>query len=98
MQVEFRLYYDETGKALFYTCEKPEGNFIIVDAQTYAEGRLDLQISDGVATRINKVTALSRLIKDVNGTRCAYEDVTLIADSDYEGKTNNWYYKNVENY
>jgi hypothetical protein len=26
---EFRLYYDDKGKVLFYSCEKPEGNYIV---------------------------------------------------------------------
>lgn len=98
MQVEYRLYYDETGKALFYTCEKPEGNFIVVDAQAYAECRLDVQVKDGVMSRINKVHTLSRLVKDINGTKCATHDVTLIVDDNFDGETKNWYYKNVENY
>ena len=28
---EFRLYYDERGNVLFYTCEKPAGNYVIID-------------------------------------------------------------------
>ena len=29
---EFRLYYDDKGKVLFYSCEKPEGDYIVIDA------------------------------------------------------------------
>jgi hypothetical protein len=35
---EFRLYYDEKGNVICYTCEKLEGNYVIIDAQTFAEG------------------------------------------------------------
>ncbi len=32
---EFRLYYDDRGCAIAYTCEKLEGNYIIIDATTF---------------------------------------------------------------
>lgn len=44
---EYRLYYDDTGNVLFYTCEKPEGNFIVIDKQTYSEMRYDIKIVNG---------------------------------------------------
>ena len=28
VEPEFRLYYDDEGRVLFYTCEKPEGNYL----------------------------------------------------------------------
>ena len=28
---EFRLYYDESGKVICYTCEKLPGNYIVID-------------------------------------------------------------------
>ncbi len=51
---EFRLYYDENGNVLFYTCEKPMGNFIIVSSQVYFESRVDLKVIDGKITSISK--------------------------------------------
>jgi hypothetical protein len=47
---EFRLYYDERGCVLFYTCEKPEGNYIVIDSNTYAQGRPDVRVVDGKIT------------------------------------------------
>ena len=45
VELGFRLYYDkETGKPLFYTSEEHEGDYLIVDKQTYAEGRYDILI------------------------------------------------------
>jgi len=46
-QVEFRLYYDDNGSVLFYTCEKPEGKYIVIDSLVYAACRMDIKIVDG---------------------------------------------------
>jgi len=43
---EYRLYYDDEGNILFYSCEKPEGNFIRIDRQSYSEMRYDIKIID----------------------------------------------------
>ena len=46
---EFRLYYDEeTGKVLFYTCEKPEGKYLVIDSVTFACARQDVRVIDGI--------------------------------------------------
>jgi hypothetical protein len=29
---EFRLYYDDKGNVICYSCEKLEGNYIVIDA------------------------------------------------------------------
>jgi len=36
---EFRLYYDEKGKVVTYTCEKLEGNYIVIDKHVFAQAR-----------------------------------------------------------
>lgn len=90
-KLEFRLYYDENGKVLFYTCnEKPEGNYIIVDSALYAESRHDLRIIDGVIHRSSEFAVVTKLERTSDGTRCAIEDISIIASPDYQGKTQTW--------
>lgn len=85
--VEFRLYYDEFGKVLFYTCEKPEGNYIIVDQQTYAEMRHDWRIVDGKLTKLIPGIIIHKLKPNNNdGKTCAMDDISVIVDEDYDNK------------
>ena len=95
MEIEYRLYYDETGKPLFYTCEKPEGNFIVIDRQTYAECRMDVEVINGLVCKVTRAPAISRLVRDTLGTVCAVEDITLIPEQGYDGETITWCYRNV---
>lgn len=79
---EFRLYYDDKGYVTGYTCEKLEGNYIIVDALTFAEARPDVRVVDGKIIKNNTGSVVSRLYKDTDGVLCEIEDVSIITESD----------------
>lgn len=88
---EFRLYYDDKGNALFYTCEKPEGNYIIIDATAYAIGRPDVRVIDGKISTVVASAVVSKLMPSKeDGIACAEEDISIIVDKTYKGKTINW--------
>lgn len=88
---EFRLYYDDTGKVLFYSCEKPEGNYIVIDAVTYASGRPDLRVIDGKISTAVPSLVVSKLMPDADeGVTCAEEDISIVVDKKYKDKTINW--------
>lgn len=79
---EFRLYYDKSGNVLFYTCEKLEGNYIVIDALTFAEARPDIRIVDGRIIRDITATLYSRLHKSNDGTLCEIEDISIVSETD----------------
>jgi len=88
---EFRLYYDDKGNVLFYTCEKPEGNYIVIDATTYAIGRPDVRIIDGKISTVVTSAVVSKLMPNKeDGIICAEEDISIVVDKNYKGKTINW--------
>lgn len=87
---EFRLYYDSTGSIICYTCEKLEGDYIVIDAQTYAESRYDAKVLNGKIVNNFSNAVISRLTKDVEGTLCSKEDISIIVDSD---EVDNQYWK-----
>lgn len=84
---ELRLYYDDEGKILFYTCEKPEGNYIIVDTLTFAQSRYDLRVIDGKLTSINPKAIITKLKPDSTGIKCLSEDISIIATDEDEQVT-----------
>jgi len=79
---EFRLYYDETGHVVTYTCEKLEGNYIIIDALTFAEARPDVRVVDGKLIRADSAAVISRLVRSTAGILCEAEDVSIITEAD----------------
>jgi hypothetical protein len=95
MEVEYRLYYDDLGNLLHYSCEKIEGNYLVIDAQTYAEGRYDIKVEDGKIVQVNAIPTIHKLAKSTTGTRCAAEDASIVVDDDYDGETNYWDITNV---
>lgn len=92
---EFRLYYDERGNVLFYTCEKPEGNYVVIDASTFAQGRPDLKVIDGKVAGVIAGSIVSKLVPDDEGTTCAIEDLSIVVDSSYNNITK-WKLKTYE--
>ena len=87
---EFRLYYDDKGKVLFYSCEKPEGNYIVIDAATYAAGRPDVRVIDGKISTAIPSLVVSKLMPNIEGTSCTEEDISIVVDDNYKDKTTKW--------
>jgi hypothetical protein len=80
---EFRLYYDDKGAVICYTGDKSiEGNYIVIDSQTFAEGRPDVRVIDGRISRVQPNAVVYKLMPDLKeGMTCHYEDVSIIVDS-----------------
>lgn len=88
---EFRLYYDDSGKVVCYTCEKlPGDNYIVVDAQTYAEARPDIKVIDGQISTSIQGSIVARLVEKTEGVKTASWDVSLIVNDEYTGPTKLW--------
>ena len=88
---EFRLYYDEvTGKVLFYTCDKPEGIYITIDRQTFAEARQDIRVINGKISRVRPNQVIAKLMPDDEGTKCALEDISMVLSAKDKTKSQNW--------
>ena len=86
--VEFRLYYDDKGSVIYYTCEKPEGKYIVIDTATYAACRMDVKVIDGkIATDPDVIFA--QLIQTIDGIVCSKQDVSIVVTDDYTD-TNTW--------
>ena len=79
---ELRLYYDDRGQVVTYTCEKLEGNYIVIDALTFAEARPDVRVVDGKVIRPGSGAVISRLYPDKIGVLCEAEDVSIITEAD----------------
>jgi hypothetical protein len=103
---EFRLYYDDHGRVLFYTCEKPEGNYIVINAQTYAEGRPDIRIVDGKISTVTPGAVISKLVPSSTNDdefslentdiECAEEDVSIIVEKRHKVNKIQWKLKTYE--
>lgn len=79
---EFRLYYDDRGNVITYTCEKLEGDYIVVDAMTFAEARPDVKVIDGRLIRAGTGAVISKLCRDKTGIMCELEDVSIVTEND----------------
>jgi hypothetical protein len=79
---EFRLYYDARGNIVTYTCEKLEGDYIVIDAHVFAQARPDVRVVDGKLVRDGTGAVISRLYPNTSGVLCEAEDVSIITEAD----------------
>lgn len=95
---EFRLYYDDNGKVISYSGDKSgTGNYIIIDAMTFAAARPDIRIVDGKISTVSPNSVVHKLMpNDSDGVDCHPEDISLIVDSTYIDKTQKWKLKTYE--
>ena len=90
---EFRLYYDENGNVICYTCAKLEGNHIIIDAPTFAAARPDIRVINGKISTVQAHAVVSKLMPEPiwkEGQACAAEDISIVVDPTYLGMTMYW--------
>jgi len=87
---EFRLYYDDKGHVVTYTCEKIEGNYIVIDALTFAQARPDVRVIDGKISTVQPALIITKLMPDDNGVLCAEEDVSVVVQPNHSGKIQKW--------
>lgn len=81
--VEFRLYYKDDGSVDFYTCDKPDGKFILIDKNTFAEMRYDIKVVDGKIVKVVPGMTVSKLKPDDEGQSTAKTDISVVVNSDY---------------
>jgi hypothetical protein len=87
---EFRLYYDEKGKVICYSCDKLPGNFIIIDNITFAQARPDVRVVDGKITTVAANAVVSKLMPCDAGQLTAQDDISLVVGKEFKDKTTNW--------
>jgi len=95
---EFRLYYDDKGAVICYTGDKSmTGNYIVIDAQTFAAARPDIKIIDGKISTVSPKSVVYKLMPNRDeGVECIADDISIVTDSSYDGKTTKWKLKIYE--
>lgn len=80
---EFRLYYDDNGKVLGYCGDKSMvGKFIVIDKQTFIEGRMDLRIVNGKISTVQPNAVVYKLMPSTEGTSCYSDDISIIVNDE----------------
>lgn len=83
--VEYRLYYNDQGTPLHYSCEDLPGNYVVVSAEVYAQGRYDCRIVDGEIKYPAQVK-YTKLVPDTKGTACYAKDVSIVSATETDAK------------
>jgi len=81
--IEYRLYYDDSGDPLFYSPEELDGNFVVVTKEDHTQGRYDIKVVNGKIIYPTEYV-YQKLTPQDNGIECNINDVSII------GKGQKW--------
>jgi hypothetical protein len=80
-KIFFRLYHDDQGRLLFYSMEDLPGNYIDIDAETFALSPANVRVVNGQLTYVD-TTTYNKLVPGAQGTPCAPDNVCIVVDPD----------------
>jgi len=95
-QPSYRIYYDEAGRPTSYTVDDRPGNYIEVDAETYADCNRNIRIIDGKIVKIKPPVQVAKLVPSDQGVPCHPDNVCVVVDSAQPHKK--WSLKHRETY
>ena len=78
--VVLKLYYNDQGEPIVYTCDTQPGNYIEVDPETFAERSMRVRVSNGVLKHLPPLTYISKLQPSESGTMCHNKDVAIVVN------------------
>ena len=79
--VILKLYYNDAGEPIEYTCETRDGNYIEVDPETFAFGSMQVRVENGVLKQLPPATYVHKLQPSDAGTLCHAQDVTVVTSN-----------------
>jgi hypothetical protein len=75
--VFYRLYYNEFGQPVTYSMEHLPGNYIEIDALTFARSPGNVRVHGGKLVEI-VVTRSQKLVPTQTGTKCHAHDISIV--------------------
>lgn len=91
--ISYRLYHDEQGHPLAYSMEDLDGDYIEVDAKTYALAPYNVLVRNGQLIEIKPKLTIEKLTPGDSGVSCHPWDVCVIDDREPNIK---WNFKSYE--
>ncbi len=90
---KYKLYYNkQTGKALQYSTEDLDGDYIEITKQQYAESRYDSIVLNGKLTSIIDAVRWRKLVPGNEGVACAVDNVMIVdTNSSVKWKVKTYY-------
>ena len=75
--VSWRLYHNELGEPVCYSMEHLPGNYIDIDAETFAQAPYNVRVVNGKLKYITRHTA-DKLVPSDTGTQCHSQNIAIV--------------------
>ena len=77
--VQWRLYHNDQGQPVCYSMEHLPGNYIDVDAETYALAPFNVRVVNGTLKYIT-VSTVNKLVPSDSGTLCHSQNIAVVVE------------------
>ena len=79
--ISYRLYHDNNGRPLFYSMEDLPGQWIEIDALTYAQAPMDVLVQHGAIVVLPRKSSVTKLRPSSEGMACDPKDICLVVST-----------------
>ena len=79
--VVLKLYYDDAGQPIVYSCDMLDGNYIEVDAETFAIASMQVRVVNGVLKHMPITVYSNKLVPGTSGVMCHFCDVSIVVNN-----------------
>jgi len=79
VELEYRLYFDNNGNPLYYTMDKPSGQYISITLEQYRRSNYNVKVVNGIIKEMN--TSITKLVPANIGTPCHSHDISIVVDN-----------------
>jgi len=88
-ELEYRVYYDKSGRIKFYTMENIESNYeyIIIDKKVYDKSNYNAIIVGGKIMNIKDNNISQKLVHSDEGIICDKDDVSIVVENNGQSWT-----------
>lgn len=88
-QLSYRLYYNSDGSVRCYSMEELDGDYIVIDEDTYNQFRTDIIVKNGEIIRLTNNASWKLCPSSTETYGCHPSNVSIVVEKDYP-RTQYW--------
>lgn len=82
---ELRVYYNDQGKIVTYTCEDLPGDYLVITPQQFAEARPDAIVKNGKLVYTHTLSHVTKLARAQTGVKTSEWDINILVGDNQPG-------------
>ena len=82
-EISYRLYYNQDGSVKCYSMEELDGDYIVIDKDTYNQFRTDIVVKNNKIIRLTNNASWKLCPSTIETYGCYPSNVSIVVENDY---------------